>query len=586
MSSHDASPVRRRWLFRIPVLLVFGLLLVGLVWLALTAKLAHDRESSVQHSVSRLRADVADSNISAAERDARAAATAAHSAHRLTTGPAWWLAAKLPWLGRPAQTVRVCAAQGDLLGQQVLNPLVGVGSQLELSGLISHGSVRLAPFLAAQPVLDHASTSLRRSTERVDALPHHTWLPAVDSARTSLQASLTKLSDQLTPISQAADVLPGMLGQAGTRRYFVGLENEAESRGVGGIPGAFAIVTATNGKIAFQQFESDTTLDKVRTNLNLGTEYAQLYRGADPANTYVNSTISPDFSKAARIWAAMWQSYSGQRIDGAVAIDPTAIGYLLKVTGAAPLPGGGTVSASNVVSLTQKTLYRTHPDTAARKQYLLQIADAISVRLLQARGSGSLIRAAAKGASERRLLVWAADPAVESRLSGSPIAGALRSDGGYFAGFTTVNATGGKLDYYLARTMSYHRGGCTAGATSTSTFTLRNAVPAGPLPAYVTIRADHPSGATQPGDNRVLLSYYGTPGSRITGLTIDGTRQIVAPTSENGLVLVTVPVELPRGATRTIVVTASEPARSGRTSILRQPAVQPVKVQDSEPTCG
>lgn len=577
---------RPRRLVRLCLAGILGVLVLGLCWLAVTAELANRQESATQKAVAQLRSAIADADVTQAKTAAAAIGSHARSAHRLTTGPAWWVAAHLPWAGRPVESIRGSADQADQLDSGVLTPLVNVADTLNISRLVSHGSVRLQPLVAAAPVLDRAVLNLRASSARVQALPHNTWLGSVDDARQGLQNSLAKLQTQLGPVSQTADLLPPLLGNTGTKRYFVGLENEAESRGLGGIPGAFAIVTASHGTISFTRFESDTTLDKVRTGLDLGPQYAQRYRAADPTDSYPNSTISPDFTDAARIWAAMWQKYSGQHIDGAAAIDPTAIAYLLKVTGPATLSGGGTVDASNVVALTQKTLYRTHPDTAARKAYLLQIADAISVRLLSAQGNTALIRAAAHAASERRIVLWSADPSVQKTLARTAISGTLDARDGYFAGFATVNATGGKLDYYLKRTMSYTRTGCTAGSISTSTFTLTNAVPAGDLPSYVTIRADNPTYPVRPGDNKVLLSYYGTPGSRVTGVTVDGKKTLVAQTGEDSLAVFTLPLELARGSSHTVTVSAVEPARAGSTTIMRQPSVSMLTLTKKLPPCG
>ena len=46
----------------------------------------------------------------------------------------------------------------------------------------------------------------------------------------------------------------------------------------------------------------------------------------------------------------MWKKKSGQQVTGAIAIDPTALSYLLQVTGPATLPDGEVVSADNVVA--------------------------------------------------------------------------------------------------------------------------------------------------------------------------------------------------------------------------------------------
>ncbi|HEU5271468.1 MAG TPA: DUF4012 domain-containing protein [Jatrophihabitans sp.] len=472
----------------------------------------------------------------------------------------------------------------------MLSPLVTVAGRLTGGSLFQDGTVQLAPLADATGTIDAAQRNLAASSAAVSALPSHTWLGSVDHGTASFRSQLSTLQHQLDSVQRATALLPPLLGANGQRRYFVGLENEAESRGLGGIPGAFAIVTVDQGRIRFERFASDTTLQKVRTDLSLGAEYSQRYGTADPANTYVNSTISPDFTDAARIWAAMWQRASGEKVDGAVAIDPTAISYLLAVTGPASTSTGERITADNVVPLTQKTLYQRYSaidkrDTAARKAFLIDIATGISHRLLAAHGSPEFIRAALKAAGQRRLLLWTADPALEDQLRATSLAGTLDAGRSPFIGFTTVNATGGKLDYYLHRSLSYQRS-CAGSVRSTATLTLTNAAPSGRLPSYVTIRADHPSYPHGPADNKVLVNYYVTPGSTVTAVRLDGRPVIVAPGTEKGLTVFTLPVELPAGVARVLTVTATEPDRTGPVRVLKQPGVTAESVTLSEQGCG
>jgi hypothetical protein len=565
--------------------LLAAVLLLGLAWLAITGLLAKKQVDAAQDAVSQIRISVDSGDIDSASRQAQLLAGHAHRAHRLTTGPSWWLAARLPWAGRPAVAVRGDAAQLDGLSAGVLHPLLDVAGQLTAGDLFDHGTVRLDPLVKAAPVLDRAQSRLAATSATVRALPTGTWLAPVNRGTASFRSQLTSLQAQLDTVSRATEVLPKLLGGDRPQRYFVGLENEAESRGLGGIPGAFAIVTADQGRIRFERFESDTTLQKVRTGLQLSPDYRQRYAAADPADNYPNSTIGPDFSDAARIWAAMWQRYSGERVDGAIAIDPTAISYLLAVTGPASTSGGEPITAADVVPLTQKTLYQRYPDSARRKAFLIDIATGISRRLLATHGSTQLIRAGLKGANQRRLLLWTADPAIQAQLHSSALTGTLDAGQQPFVGFTTVNATGGKLDYYLHRSLDYRRTACQTGVVSTATITLTSAVPAGRLPDYVTLRADRPGYPTRPGDNKVLLNYYLTPGARITAVTLDGKPTIVAPGTEHGLTVFTLPVELPARASRVLIVTATEPKRAGAVRVLRQPAVNPVSVSLHEQGC-
>ena len=547
--------------------------------------IARSQLATAQREANHARHQISQNDLDGAVASARQVAHSAHTAHRLTSGPAWWLAAHIPLLGRPAQTVRGTTASADLLGQQVILPLSVAGQGLAPGRLVSNGSVRLPPIVAAAAPLRRARAALTRTTAAVSALPETTWLHPVDHARDDYLNTLSTLSTQLDSVNRTVQVLPAMLGQHGRKRYFVGLENEAESRGLGGIPGAFAIVVADQGKISFERFESDTVLDGVHTGLNLGAEYRARYGAAAPWDTYPNSTISPDFSDAARIWAAMWQQYSGEKIDGAVALDPTAMSYLLKVTGPAKLPDGQTVSATNVVSLTQQTLYSRYPDTAQRKAYLIGIAQAISKRLITARGSKSLLSAVQLAVTNHRLVVWSADTNVENVLRPTSLSGTLSAGGGRFSGFTVTNAAGNKLDYYLKRSMTYRRTGCGSNATTTASLTLTNDAPPSGLPDYVTLRADKPSYPTRPGDNKLLISYYATPGTRFYSVTAYGKPVPVTAGTEHGLAVFTIELELPRGTTGVITVTSGDDSDRNSVQILRQPGVNPLPVKIEQPTC-
>lgn len=66
---------------------------------------------------------------------------------------------------------------------------------------------------------------------------------------------------------------------------------------------------------------------------------------------------------------------------------------------------------------------------------------------------------------------------------------------------------------------------------------------------------------------------------------MDGRPAIVAPGTEKGLTVFTLPLELPAGATRVVAVTATEPVRSGAVQVLKQPGVTPESVRLSEQGC-
>jgi hypothetical protein len=101
----------------------------------------------------------------------------------------------------------------------------------------------------------------------------------------------------------------------------------------------------------------------------------------------------------------------------------------------------------------------------------------------------------------------------------------------------------------------------------------------------VTIRADTPPKGAEPGDNRLLVTYYGSAGATVRSVAIDGKAVTLASIQENGLVTVTADLELPAGATRTVTVVTDDPASTAPVTILRQPLVNPVTVSTHEQAC-
>lgn len=567
-----------------------AILLIG-AWVLITALLARAQLEDVRSEVRQLRAQISAGNLDAARATARHISDHAAKADDYTSGPAWALVANIPAGGAPFQTVRTITAQVDVLGKQVLPEVITASRQLDPATLRkSDGTIDLARVSAVAPTLVRADSAMTNATAAVAARPAMTWLGAVDSARSDLLTQMRSLGRTLHSATLASQVVPPMLGVDGTKRYFVAFQNDAEARGTGGLPGAFAIVRATHGKISFERFESDSALGGVvPSGVDFGQAYNRLWSGGAPYSDYGDSNVSPHFPYAARIWLAMWQRKTHERLDGALALDPQALAYLLAVTGPATLPDRSTVSASDVVQLTQQTLYRRFPaiaDSAARKKYLLEVARAVSTTVIKARGDTTgLIKAAGRAASERRLLVYSTDPATESRLGQSSLSGVVPVTKAPFVGVVVNNDAGNKLDYYLDRGITWSRTGCGPTRQVTVTIRLTNSAPPG-LPVYVVPRNDKPPYPTKPGDNRLGVYYYATAGAFRASTELDGKIAQVAQGTEQGHPVYGVDVEMPRGATRTLVFHMQEPEGTGTPVVLRQPLVRPVAVSVRTQSCS
>ncbi len=578
---------------RITLLVTGALVGLGLVWIMITALLARQQSLSLDNRLQQVRQLLAEGRLDDAQEVAKGIPAIANRAHDLTSGPAWWVAAHVPLLGDPLEVARGTTAASARVGS-AMPDLMHIVAALDPAKLrVSGDTLRLEPLMRAVPELERAVRTIAAGADALDKLPRSTWIGAVDDGRDRVASDIELIRGYVDAAARVAEALPTMLGQDRPQTYFIGLQNEAELRGTGGLPGAFAIARAYHGKLHFTRFESDAALlppgkdHLIPTGLSFGAGYASAYGPSLPTSTFVDSNVSPNFPYAARIWQAMWEKMSGQRVDGVLALDPTVLSYFLDVTGPATLPNGATINAGNVVTLTQRDEYTIFSDNFARKAFLVSVLRAASRKLTSGAGTGlGILQAASRAGSEQRLLAWSENPNIEQLLKDSQFAGAIPQDNRPFSALILNNAAAGKLDFYLTRSLTYERTGCSAYRDVLVTIKLTNNAPASGLPAYVVSRLDDPPPSARPGDNHALVDLYATPGAQLESVTLDGRASTASVERDVGHPIFRFDLELPRGRTRTIAVHLREPAGAGTPEVWRQPGVTPLDVQVLDQTCG
>jgi hypothetical protein len=570
-----------------------SVLVLGGLWLGVTVVMARGELNAVRAQARTLATELSASNWSAAQATATNIASHARRADQLTSGPVWALAAAVPSGGEPLKTVRGITAAVDSLGHNALPQLVDAGRRLNPRTLRRpDGIIDLARIIAVAPAITSASANLDQTTKTISELPQHTWLRSVDASYADALRQVTSLDSTLTSAALAVRILPTMLGQNGTKRYFLAFQNDAEARGTGGLPGAFAILEANHGKLSFTRMQSDTTLTGIAAAVNFGPDYAHLYAGNATTTNYVNGKRESQLPLSRADLGVHVEELQRPEVDGVIAVDPTALSYLLAVTGPATLPDNTQVSGDNAVALTQSTSYAKFPGTsdaesAQRKAYLMDVASAASKKILDAHSNlADLLRAAGQGAGQRRLLVWSADPAVQANLAQTPLAGIIPTTTAPYIGLVVNNGGGNKLDYYLDRSLTWQATGCGPTRPTTVTITLTNNAPASGLPPYVTGRVDTHPYTVKPGDNRLIVSYFATQGAVLKDIRVAGGPAVGRMGTQLGHPVYTMDVELPRGTSRTIVIHLSEPAGTGTPILLPQPLVRPLHATVNNAVCN
>src|SRR4051794_916528 len=580
-------PTLSRRLVLAPVALV---VIAGIGYLAVTALLARRELTNAKSALSVVKSRLLAGDGAGARAQLVTANADADAAARRTSGVVWRAAAAVPWIGAPFDTVRGIALTAHDLTSTTLPQVVGVASSLSPDRLrLASNQIDVRRMRAAAPTLTDVERETAAATKRADDLPHGTWLPAADKARQQFADLIGGLHSTIARASQAAKLLPSMLGADGTRRYLLVIQTNAEARGLGGLRGVFAVVRAKNGKIGFEKFGNDTDITGA-AHVDLGRDFRQWYSPFEVESSFVNSTASPDMPSDARIWMSMWHDQTGERLDGAIATDPVALSYLLKVTGPLKLSDGTVVSSANLVQIAESRAYARFRDTPARKRFFVQLGRETAHHVLHGAGGHgtALLEALDRSAGERRLLVWSAHPAEEAQLAPTTLGGLLPRGPAPFSALVVNNGAGSKLDYYLDRSVIYQPGDCSGGQRSTTvTVTLHNQAPTRGLPPYVVVRSDHPIWPPPPGTNRELATVYTTEGTRLVHATLDGEdvtdRMLTA--REQGHPMFSVDVEIPPQKSVTWVLSLSEPQTPGRVRSFDQPLVRPYRETIHQPEC-
>ena len=254
-------------------------------------------------------------------------------------------------------------------------PLVNVFDSLDWDSLLpSSAGTNLEPLQEASPSVSSAAHAVRASAERLDGIDASSLWPQVAEPLARAREQLQTVTGALDASANAAQIAPGMLGADGQRNYLLMIQNNAEARASGGIPGALAVLTLDNGKLTLGAQSSAGDVGIMSPVLPVDAEQQQIY--STRLGKYMQDVnLTPDFPTAAATAQAMWERKTGQHVDGVISMDPVALGYVLDATGpvqitdpelAAAAKGGLPTRAD-----TARTLCRPCSPTSTRRSNAL-----------------------------------------------------------------------------------------------------------------------------------------------------------------------------------------------------------------------
>lgn len=533
-------------------------LLVVIVCLVLVYETIQAREAltRAEDQAVDLRQHVADGDVDAARSDLAELKDSTREAASHTDGFLWKVAAGTPLVGQNFAAVQDVSRVLRAIADDGLSPLVDIADQVNAEAFSPrNGRIDVAAIRKLSPGLQTADRALTRGWRELDAIDTDALVGPLRRPVTDVQAKVEDARSTVVAGSKAAQLIPDMLGDGGRRTYVLAFQNNAEIRSTGGLPGAFAILRAKDGRIRlgsqgaggdftfFEDLPIKPTADEKRLYSILLTGY------------WADTTLTPDFPRSAEIMRAMIRKDRRQKTDGVISLDPVALSYILEATGPVKLADGTSLTSDNAVKRLLNDVYLEIPDDQAQNDYFADAARRVFKAVVSGRGgSTALLSSMSKAVGENRILIESARGAEQRILESTRIAGALPGDEGSTPrlGIYYNDATQAKLEYYLRKDTAVKATTCTRdGAQSlTATTRLRSVAPRNVRTLTKSIVG--PGTGEKRGSFRMVMSFYAPYGGLVNRLEVNGKEQPLNRFEHDGINVVSMPVLLAPGQEVTV----------------------------------
>ncbi|MFF1881311.1 DUF4012 domain-containing protein [Pseudarthrobacter sp. NPDC058196] len=578
--------------FGAPIAVFIILLGGGVTWLGIKANTIKIELESAAALIPQLKQEILVSDEESAAATVATLREHTASARRAADDPLWTLASGMPWLGANTSAIAEVSRSADDVVSLGLSPLVNIYESLDWDTLLpSSSGTNLEPLKAAAPSVASSAYVVRASSERLEAIDTSQLLPQVATPLREATSELKQAVGALDSAADAANIAPAMLGSDGIKNYLLVVQNNAEARASGGIPGALAILTMEKGKLSFSGQTSAAELGVFAPSLPVDQEQQQIY--STRLGKYMQDVnLTPDFPTAASTARAMWEKKTGQKVDGVISIDPVVLGYILQSTGpvavtgpelaavkAAGLPTE--LTGGNVVPTLLSDVYAKIKQPKLQDTYFAGVAREVFSALSSGKGeSKGLISGITRGAEEGRVLVWSADTSEQAVMSKYSLSGSISGPSVSPAQFGVYfnDGTGAKMDYYVKRTVQLVKE-CPANGYEETTVrvTSTNTAPADAatsLPAYVT-----GAGAfgVAPGTVQTNVVAYGPAQANVESASVDGQKTPFAPYIHANRPVGVVAQKLAPGESKTVDFTFGKIVQHAEPNLVVTPTVQHVK---------
>jgi hypothetical protein len=454
LASDVGVPVgrRRRWVWLGAAVVVLLLVAMG-VWLAV-GLLGAARDAKA--AAGRARADLqgsaralGDGDEQGARRGIRAANLELAKADAAARRTSVRVAGRLPVVSSPVADLRHLLAAGHILAATA-GKAVTVQERFTGAGILRGGRIDLAKVTATRDDTSEVLGQLERARGELRRVRGGWLAPGAAEARDASLRQLDQVEGQLRPLNEVVRALPVAIGSDGPRTYLVAVSNSAELKAWGGAPLAIALLRFDHGKVSVLR-RGALSEQQLTGRLRWPYVPGDPWHPPGSLSLFSSSGLSPNFPTSGEEILRAFQQLTGVRADGVIALDPTALAGLLRVSGPVSTAGFGKVGGGDVVRLLLADSYRRYPDKDLRRGYNQQLMDAMMARLLHGGDLLQQVRGLGAAASGRHLLLYFRERSLQDATRAHGLAGALSAARQDYLGVFTVNSNASKTDYFQRR---------------------------------------------------------------------------------------------------------------------------------------
>ena len=588
--THRHSRYRR--LVRSAIVLGFVTILAGTAaaWLAYRATELRTEMTAVSQLVSEFKDQLLAKDNEAAQETLDQIQLHIDTARRAATDPLWKAAGALPFVGPNFSVTAELVLSADDVVDRAAQPMLGVFSSLDWQKMTPvNGKFDVSPLESSSPTIVAAANTVELTHARLSGIDDSGLFPEVSRPLAEATQSLDDLRQTLNTAADTSKILPAMMGAAGPRNYLVLIQNNAEIRAIGGLPGALAVLHVEDGEVRLEAQTTGSAMGRFTPPVDVDPVQTQIY--SKRLGTFISDVnLTPDFPTAAKAAKSMWEARQGTPVDGVIAVDPVVLAHILKASGPLTIPISDpamatglptTLTEENVVKTLLSDVYRDLDSNALQDAYFALASKEVFSALASGKVPGDqLLEALTTSAEENRLHVWASHNAEQEIIGKTVIGGSISGPaaGGNSFGVYFNDGTGAKMDYYVRRSVQLIQECKTDGYSEvTVRVNTSNTAPidaATSLPELVTGggRYGVPAGTVQ-----TNIVVYGPAQSQIETAHDNGAKVPFGSHIHGGRPVGTVTTSLAPGQESTVDFTFGKIVQHTEPKVVITPTVQNVK---------